>query len=384
MKRISDKICRIQIPLSRRVGLSLLLACVLGLLPSGKTGKLFAQQLPQYTNYMLNNYVMNPAVAGYNNYFEGVSNNRYQWTGITDAPRTYILSVCGPTKSLNVGLGGLMFTDIVGPTRRTGFYLSYAYHIKVAEKIKVSMGLSGGVLQFMVDASKITLRDPSDLVFSTGLQSVVAPDFGAGVYAYSTDKKWYAGASMPQILQNKINFFEYSSSKLSKLATHFYITGGYNYKLNENFTLEPSALIKFVKPAPVQFDLGIRARYKEKMWVGAAYRYQDAFSVMIGYTMQENLTFAYAYDLTTSNIRKYSSGTHELMIAIKFHKVDKVEQVENLEKVEKTEKKAEKPAKDEKTTAPKKNVKDKKGVKDEKGKKPVKDAPVKKAEKKKK
>ena len=289
---------------------------------------------------MLNNYVMNPAVGGSNSYFEGISNNRYQWIGITDAPRTYILSVNGPTKSLNVGLGGILFTDIVGPTRRTGFYLSYAYHMKVAENVKVSLGLSGGVLQFMVDASKITLRDPSDNIISTGLQSVISPDFGAGVYAYSIDKKWYAGASMPQIMQNRINFFETASSKFSKLATHFYITGGYKYELNENFTLEPSALIKFVKPAPVQFDLGLRAIYREKMWIGTAYRYLDAVSVMVGYTMQENLTFAYAYDFTTSNIRKYSTGTHELMIGVKFHKAEKMERPEQqMEQVEKLEKK---------------------------------------------
>lgn len=291
----------------------------------GGLDELHAQQLPHYSNYMLNNYVMNPAVGGSNSYFEGISNNRYQWIGITDAPRTYILSVNGPTKSLNVGLGGMLFTDIVGPTRRTGFYLSYAYHIKVSEKVKVSLGLSGGVLQFMVDASKITLRNPSDLVISTGLQSVIAPDFGVGVYVYSMDKKWYAGASMPQILQNRINFYETTTSSLSKLATHFYVTGGYKYKLNDNITIEPSTLIKFVKPAPVQFDLGLRAIYREKMWAGFAYRYLDAVSVMVGYTMQQNLTFAYAYDLTTSNIRKYSTGTHEIMIGIKFHKIEKLE-----------------------------------------------------------
>ncbi|MCE9537774.1 MAG: type IX secretion system membrane protein PorP/SprF [Bacteroidetes bacterium] len=294
---------------------------------------LYAQQLPHYSNYMLNNFVMNPAVAGTNPYFEGLSNNRYQWIGITDAPRTYILSVNGPTKSLNVGLGGLLFTDIVGPTRRTGFYLSYAYHIKVAEKVKLSFGLSGGILQFMVDASKITLKNPIDQVISTGLQSVIAPDFGVGIYAYSTDKKWYAGASMPQILQNRINFYETASTSLSKLATHFYITGGYKYQLNENFTIEPSALIKFVKPAPVQFDLGVRAIYREKIWLGAAYRNLDAVSAMVGYTMQENLTFAYSYDFTTSNIRKYSTGTHEFMIGIKFYKVEKTESVETVKEV---------------------------------------------------
>lgn len=303
--------------------------CVLFLCFSFLFGKigggmlLQAQQLPHYSNYMLNNYAMNPAVGGTNPYFEGVSNNRYQWNGITDAPRTYILTVNGPTKSLNVGLGGLLFTDIVGPTRRTGFYLSYAYHLKLSEKVKLSMGISAGALQFMVDASKITLRDPSDQVISNGIQSLVTPDFGAGIYAYSTDKKWYAGASVPQILQNRIRFNEVASTSLSKLATHFYVTGGYRYNLNENIKLEPSIMIKYVKPAPVQFDLGLRAVYRDKFWIGSAFRYLDAVSAMVGYTMQQNLTFAYAYDFTTSNIRKYSTGTHELVIGIKFHKVEK-------------------------------------------------------------
>lgn len=352
MKKIKDKTCATQpIPNSALSRLLWLVhwfssslgklggaLCVLGLLHFCDAGKGFAQQLPHYSNYMLNNYVMNPAVAGTNPYFEGVSNNRYQWIGITDAPRTYILSVNGPTKSLNVGLGGILFTDIVGPTRRTGCYFSYAYHIKMNEKVKVSLGLSGGLLQFMVDASKITLRDATDQAISNGLQSVLAPDFGLGVYAYSSDKKWYAGASMPQILQNKIDFFETANSSLNKLATHFYLTGGYKYKLNDDFTFEPSALIKFVNPAPVQFDLSLRAIYHEKMWAGFAYRHLDAVSVIVGYTMQQNLTFAYAYDFTTSNIRKYSSGTHEIMIGIKFHKIQELDKMQVVEKAEELKK----------------------------------------------
>ena len=280
-----------------------------------------AQQLPQYSNYMVNDYVMNPAIGGSNPYFEAKSNNRYQWIGITDAPRTYILSVNGPTKNLKMGLGGLLFTDIVGPTRRTGIYLSYAYHLKVSEKVKVSLGLTGGLLQFTVDGSKITLRDPSDLVISNGIQSVLMPDFGAGVYVYSTDKKWYVGASVPQILQNKIKFFDNSTTSLSKLATHFYASAGYKFNLNDDFKIEPSTCIKYVKPAPLQFDIGLRAIYQEKIWVGGAFRYLDAVSAMVGYVMQENVTFAYSYDFTMTNIKKYNTGTHELMIGIKFHKI---------------------------------------------------------------
>jgi type IX secretion system PorP/SprF family membrane protein len=279
-----------------------------------------AQQLPQYSNYMINDYVMNPAIGGSTNYFEGKSNNRYQWIGITDAPRTYILSVHGPTKNLKMGLGGMLFTDIVGPTRRTGLYFSYAYHLKVADKVKVSLGISGGILQFLVDGSKITLRDPADGVISNGLQSVVIPDFGAGVYVYSTDHKWYVGASVPQLFQNKLKFFDYGSATLSRLATHAYASAGYKFTINDDFKIEPSACLKYVAPAPLQFDLGVRAIYKDKFWIGGAFRYLDAVSAMVGYTMQENITFAYSYDFTTTNIKKYSTGSHELMIGIKFHK----------------------------------------------------------------
>lgn len=282
--------------------------------------QLSAQQLPHYSNYMLNDYPMNPAVGGSNPYFVGMSNNRYQWIGITDAPRTYMLSVNGPTRNLKMGLGGLLFTDIVGPTRRTGLYLSYAYHIKVSQKVRVSMGLSAGLLQFMVDGSKITLHDPQDNVISSGVESTFIPDFGAGVYVYSTDHKWYVGASVPQITQSRVKFYNYTSTGLSRLATHYYATAGYKFDLGEDFKLEPSACLKYVQPAPFQFDLGLRLLYKEKIWLGGAFRYLDAVSAMIGFTMQENIMFAYSYDFTMTDIKKYSTGTHELMIGIKFHK----------------------------------------------------------------
>lgn len=311
----------------------ILLAAMAFLIALGNV-KLYAQQLPHYSNYMLNSYSMNPAVGGSNPYYEALSNNRYQWLGITDAPRTYVLTVNGPTKSLNVGLGGMIFTDIVGPTRRTGFYLSYAYHLKLNDKIRLSMGLSAGALQFMVDASKITLRDANDVVISNGIQSTITPDFGAGVYAYSTDKKWYAGFSVPQIVQSRIHFTEVPSTNLSKLATHFYGMAGYRYNINDKIRLEPSLLLKYVKPAPLQFDIGLRAVYKDKFWLGGAFRYLDAVSAMVGYTMQQYLTFAYSYDFTTTDIRKYSTGTHEIVVGLKFHKAEKAKAPEGEQQVE--------------------------------------------------
>ena len=105
---------------------------------------MFSQQLPHFSQYFLNDYLINPAVAGSRDYFEGVSTHRYQWEGVTDAPRTYTLSVNGPTKNRKMGLGGYLFTDHAGPTRRTGFSLSYAYHLKINDGLKLGLGLNAG------------------------------------------------------------------------------------------------------------------------------------------------------------------------------------------------------------------------------------------------
>src|ERR1044072_403522 len=137
----------------------------------------FGQQLPHYSQYMINDYVMNPAIGGKNTYFLGMSANRYQWGGITDAPRTYILSVHGPLKWDHMGIGGQLFTDIVGPTRRTGFYMSYAYHAPLKENLTLSFGINAGILQFMIDGQKITLHDPGDVILTNALQKVLVPDF---------------------------------------------------------------------------------------------------------------------------------------------------------------------------------------------------------------
>ena len=277
-----------------------------------------AQQLPQYSQYMFNNYAINPAIGGSTSYIEAKSNNRYQWKGITDAPRTYVLTLNGPTKTEKVGLGGTLFTDITGPTRRTGISVSYAYHLKLNEEWKLSMGLAGGFLQFAIDGSKIKLHDEGDNVISTGIQSVIVPDFGFGLYLYN--KKSYFGISAPQISQNNLRFFDYQISSLSKLEDHYYVTAGYKIDLNEDFQVEPGILIKYVKPTPVQFDFGGKITYKQKVWLGLNYRTRDAASIMAGYIYDDYLVFAYAYDITTSKLKNYSGGTHEIMLGLKFFK----------------------------------------------------------------
>jgi type IX secretion system PorP/SprF family membrane protein len=276
----------------------------------------FAQQLPQYSQYMLNEMAINPAVAGRDDYADVRSNSRHQWTGITDAPRTYILTLHGPISNMNMGLGMNLYTDIVGPTRRTGLSLAYAYHLKLNQKTNLSMGLSGGILQWGIDGHKITLRDEGDTQLLTTYQTTIVPDFGVGFYLHEKGK-YYVGLSMPQFHQAPIKLYP-GAFKNSRLASQVNLNGGYMIVLNEEFAIEPSMLLKYEWPAPPKLDVGVRGIYKELLWLGGVYRHNDAFSALIGYVYKNYLGIGYSYDFTITPLRKYAGGTHELMLGLRF------------------------------------------------------------------
>ncbi len=275
-----------------------------------------AQQLPQYSQYMLNEMAINPAVAGKDDYADVRSNSRYQWVGITDAPRTYMLTAHGPIKGKNMGLGMNLYTDIVGPTRRTGISLAYAYHLKLKKDIHLSMGLSAGVLQWGIDGSKLTLHDDGDQSLLNTYQTTYVPDFGAGLYFHKKDR-FYLGIAVPQLYQSPIALYS-GSSKTSKLVSHFNINGAYKFDLGDDFKIEPSFLVKYEMPAPPKIDAGLRFIYKGQIWIGGAYRHNDAFTALVGFMYKNYLMIGYSYDYTTTNIKKYTSGTHELMLGIHF------------------------------------------------------------------
>jgi len=279
-----------------------------------------AQQMPQYTQYILNDFALNPAIAGTQDYYQVKSNYRSQWTGIVDAPVTYILSVYGPHKSKDMGFGGLVFNDVTGPTSRAGLYLSYAYNIKIKNDIRLSLGLSAGLLQFKIDGSKIKLHDdvPDPSLGSSVLTDYI-PDATAGLYLYAS--KYFFGFSTNQLLNNKINFDEYEDLGVNKLANHYYLSGGYNYDIDSDWEIQPSLLVKKMKPVPMQFDINAKATYKKMAWFGLSYRTKDALSVLIGYNYQDQLFLGYSYDITLSDLKKYSKTTHEIMICAKFNKI---------------------------------------------------------------
>ncbi|MFH1321662.1 MAG: type IX secretion system membrane protein PorP/SprF [Bacteroidota bacterium] len=308
-----------------------------------------AQQLQQYSQYILNDFVLNPAIAGSQDYYELKLNGRYQWVGIPGSPKTFTLSMNMPHKKKNVGLGGYIYCDDAGPFTRTGINFAYAYHIHFSEDpersgVKLSLGLFGGLMQYKIDGSEIILAHEEEETFIYDKkQSVIVPDVTMGFYLYSD--RFFIGLSSYQIFHNNIRLLdnEFPEDNLGKLANHIFITGGCRFKIKEDFKIEPSILIKslgtnefifisgFSSPIPLQYDLSARFFYQDQVWLGFSYRTYDALSVLLGYEYKEYIYFGYSYDFTTSNLKKYSSGSHEVMIGYRFGKL-KEEQTSDINK----------------------------------------------------
>ena len=291
-------------------------------------GMLKAQQLPQITQYMINNYAVNPAVAGMYDYYQVKTTIRSQWIGITDAPRTTLLSIYG-RKSEHVGLGGLVFNDQVGPTSRIGGSASYTYSFPMTEEIKMSFALSGGFTQFKLTKSGMNLQDQDDPYMQGGDVVRSTPDATFAFNMYG--EKWYFGAAIPQLLSMNLNLIDDDFVKLyndndtldvkensGRLAQHIYMLGAYKHELNPFWSIEPSLLLKIVGAAPVQVDLGIKTTYDDKLWFGMDYRSSGEMAVLLGYSFQERYIIGYSYDIPSSDMSSYAGGSHEFMIGIRF------------------------------------------------------------------
>lgn len=277
----------------------------------------YSQQMPQYTQYLLNSYVYNPAMAGARPYFDARLNHREQWLGLQDAPRTNVLSAHGPLVRDKMGIGGYVYTDINGPTRQIGAKASYAYHLKLTDQIKLGLGVYGGFLQFSIDGSKISTDVTDDPVLTGGLNSKIIPDAGFGTFVYSDD--WFAGISAPQLLNNKIKLYD-TVETVGRLVSHFYAMGGYAYHINDDITLQPTALIKYVPPVNPQVDITLQMHYRDMVNFGVFYRTGDALGLLIGYNWQNNILIGYSYDYNIGGLSQYTTGSHELMLGIRFKK----------------------------------------------------------------
>jgi len=275
----------------------------------------YAQQDSQYTQYMYNTVVINPAYAGNRGVLSLSSFYRTQWIGLEGAPKTISLSLNTPIGTAGVvGLGFSVVQDEIGPAKETFAAADFSYTINTSEKIKLSFGLKGGVTILNVDFSGLNFN-PSD-PNATNIINRISPTIGAGLYLHSEDK-WYVGLSSPNFL--KTNHYDDGNS-VSNVTNeaHFYLMAGYVFNLNENLKFKPSALLKAVTGAPIALDLSANFLINQKFTLGGSYRLNAAVSGLVGIQISDSLMFGYAYDYDTTELGNYNSGSHEVFLRIEL------------------------------------------------------------------
>lgn len=276
-----------------------------------------AQQDPQYTQYLYNMNVVNPAYAGARGVLSLNVFARKQWVGIQGAPETGTFSIHAPV-NYSMGLGFSVIYDRLGPVTETNSYADFSYTIRVAEEGKLAFGLKGGVTLHHVD---VGLLDPLVLGDENVLNinpNETYPNFGTGIYYYT--REFYLGASIPNVLETK--YFVKSNGSVSNVSErmHYFFTSGYVFKLSRSVDIKPSILVKAAFGAPVSVDLSGNVLLNKKVELGLSYRLDDSISAMAGFNISPDFRIGYAYDLTVSNYGNYNSGTHEIMLLFDLYR----------------------------------------------------------------
>ncbi|MCS6823948.1 MAG: type IX secretion system membrane protein PorP/SprF [Cytophagaceae bacterium] len=277
----------------------------------------YAQQDPMFSQYMFNTLAVNPAYAGSRDVVSATSMYRKQWLRVDGAPRTVTFTADAPFNREHIGLGIIALSDKIGVTSNTGLYTCYAYRLRL-EKGTLAMGLSAGFNQYKADYSSVKLssaEDDYDPVFSQNINKTM-PNFGAGTY-YFTDN-FYAGLSIPHIVNNKLFKKGDTIFTTAHLSRHVFLMGGYVFTLSSDVKLKPSVLVKYVQGSPINMDINANVWFFDHIAIGLSGRTSGALVSMLEVQATKQFRFGYAFDFTLNKIRKYSNGTHELMLRYEF------------------------------------------------------------------
>ena len=300
-----------------------------------------AQQLPRFSQYYINEFLINPAVAGYDGRTIVNLAARKQWVGFSsNTPSTYMLSLQGRilksrsdvTTGISgnrfrggskgrVGLGGIVYHDQNGAIQRTGAQFSYAYHIFIYNS-QLSFGLTGNMFQYRIGKEEAELKDPEiDPLYPLIGKSTLVPDAGIGINYMQ--KNWHIGISVSQIFQTKLkigNVEEYKLSEDIRLRRHYYILADYRFPVNKliaKWEIEPSTVIMANERLELSADLTLKAYYNRQYWFGISGRTTGEIIVMAGIKFR-NYYFGYSYDYGFNGISSYTLGSHEITLSAKF------------------------------------------------------------------
>jgi len=267
-----------------------------------------AQQQVQYTQYMYNTMTVNPAYVGTSQKLEAHAIHRSQWVGIEGAPSTQNIGAQGRLND-KIGLGLNFIKDKIGPANNYYINSAVAVRLPLSPSMNLSVGLNAGIDMISVDWSMGQVQNTGDQYVNSNINNRVRPLIGAGAYVYGDN--WYAGLSAPNVVQNRSNV---SAAQNVESTTHFYLIGGYVFKLADKLKFKPAMMGKFVPSAPMTIDVSANFLINEKYTLGAAYRYNDAISLLAGISFLKEFFVGYSYDITLTKLRTYNSGSHDIML----------------------------------------------------------------------
>ena len=275
----------------------------------------FGQQDPQFSQNMFNKLYVNPAYAGSGQAICATALYRAQWVNFDGAPKTFVAGIEAPFFDNKVGAGLSVSSDKINFENTLTIKLAGAYHFDLGTA-KLGAGLDFDFLQKSIDGTFVfpqTANDPSapknfnDNTF----------DMGGGLYL--TSEKLYVGISASHLLESEIT----TDKAKQQFNRHYYGMIGYNFELSPTITLKPSLFVKNVKDNTT-LDINLNAHINDRFWIGASYRTEDAIVAMLGMNITEKLKVGYSYDFTTSKIKGYSDGSHEIMLGYCFNKKKKI------------------------------------------------------------
>ncbi len=269
-----------------------------------------AQQDAQYTQYMYNTSLFNPAYVGSEDFMKISGVYRSQWVGLDGAPETLSFSI-NDRIGKNVGLGGSIISDKIGPSNETILNADFSYTLNF-EKTHLALGLKASANILNVDFSQLTGSN-DDTTFQNNIDNRFTPNVGVGAYYYSD--KYYVGLSVPQLLEtDHYERNEREETYLAKERFHTYFMGGYVFDLSSELKLKPAYLLKVTDGAPLQLDLSANFLFLDKFTLGASYRLNSAVSALAGLQVFNNVFVGYSYDADTTALRNYNSGSHEIVL----------------------------------------------------------------------
>jgi type IX secretion system PorP/SprF family membrane protein len=296
-----------------RILLSLLL------LPVG----LSAQQTPVYSQYFVNGFVVNPALAGSDGTLKFEASARDYILGVKESPRTVTASANGrllrrkvavrngkaSARSGKVGMGGLVYSDYSGLVNRVGMQYTYAYHIDLPHAQRLSFGLSAHLSQTRIDAKKLDFHDPEPLLRDGFGNLAYVPDASLGIFYKKHE--YYAGLTVANLFQRALHFGEFDYDYV--MYRHYYLLGGTSFSLGDDSYIAPSVLLKATANGIFQGELAARYSYRDDLWIAASYRTPKIAALMFGICFRQFL-IGYTYEYNFSPIRSHSFGAHELCL----------------------------------------------------------------------